>query len=160
MTLCNCLDCSLRGSSGHGVFQARDSQVKVLTHIHVYPVASFGLKVLFASPLEDLDVRGMLVHIMPLLLLSLSNLTVFSFFSANINWDPFCNRCFIRSFSFPTWSECSKLWLWPTLEVSIIRRHDFTHSWNIIIQFQTKSCCLFRDINRVVVTTNYLLYFL
>ena len=70
-TLSDPMDCSLPGFSGHGVFQARDSQVKVLIHIHVCPVASFGLKILFASALEDLDVREMVVHIMPLLFFSL-----------------------------------------------------------------------------------------
>ena len=70
-TLSDPTDCSLLGSSGHGIFQARDSQVKVLIHIQVCPVASFGLKILFPSPLEDLDVREMVVHIMPLLFFSL-----------------------------------------------------------------------------------------
>ena len=65
------MDCGLLGSSIHGIFQARDSQVKVLIHIHVYPVASFVLKFLFPSPLEDLDVREMVVHITPLLFFSL-----------------------------------------------------------------------------------------
>lgn len=39
-------------SPGPYVKHARDSQAKVLIHTHVHPAASFGLKFLFASPLE------------------------------------------------------------------------------------------------------------
>lgn len=60
---------------------ASDSQVKVLIYTHVYPAESVGLKFLFASQLEDLDVRRMVVHIMPLLSFSLSLISLCSLFS-------------------------------------------------------------------------------
>ena len=60
---------------------ARDSQVKVLIYTHVYSAASFGLKFVFASPLEDLDVTRMVVHIMSLLSFSLSLISLCSLFS-------------------------------------------------------------------------------
>ena len=65
----------------------------------------------------------MVVHIMSLLSFSLSLISLCSLFSPQMLTEThFATGFSFCLFFFPTWSEYSKVWLWPTLKDSIIWR--------------------------------------